>query len=287
MVPPARSRSDEIDGNLVVMSGAGAVRPQSLVWLALHTVAGTMDTCGVSWWQSGSESLLTSLLGTSARSLLGNLAVQHVNRTDARPAQYFPSSLDTKAGAVRAWGSTWSWVGAPASGNSAATRLGKSAELGDILMISDVCSSSTSVPTTSTSASWARIFSPTSLYRLALISFEPPPPPLPLSPPPPALEPVQAASSGPRLSPPSTPSPPPLWTMATFYDQSLAPLKYDDGGTLLSRIAATATSWGRLGHWCDVATPRLSSISLSSASRLFGFAQPVAPRRSARIAARG
>ena len=191
MVPPARSRSDEIDGNLVVMSGAGAVRPHSLVWLALDTVAGTMDTCGVSWWQSGSESLLTSLLGTSARSLLGNSAVQHVNRTDACPAQYFPSSLDTKAGAVRAWGSTWSWVGAPASGNSAATRLGKSAELGDIRMISDVCSSSTSVPTTSTSASWARIFSPTSLYRLALISFEPPPPPLPLSPPPPALEPVQ------------------------------------------------------------------------------------------------
>ena len=64
-VPPARSRSDEIDGNLVVMSGAGAVRPHSLVWLALDTAAGTMDTCGVSWWQSGSESLLTSLLGTS------------------------------------------------------------------------------------------------------------------------------------------------------------------------------------------------------------------------------
>ena len=38
MVPPARSRSDEIDGNLVVMSGAGAVRPHSLVWLALDTV---------------------------------------------------------------------------------------------------------------------------------------------------------------------------------------------------------------------------------------------------------
>ena len=156
-----------------------------------------------------------------------------------------------------------------------------------IRMISAVCSSS--APTTSTSASWARIFiddfiSPSPLYRLAIISCEPP------SPPPPALEPVKFPARenvGRLLSPPSTPSPPPLWTMATFYDQSFAPLKYDDGGTLLSRIAATATSWGRLGHWCDVATPRLSSISLSSASRLFGFAQPVAPRRSARIAARG
>ena len=159
MVPPVRSRSEEIDGNLAVMI-AGAMQPHSLVRLALDTIAGTTEACGVSWWQSGSESLLTSLLGTSARSLLGNSAVQHVNRTDARPAQYFPSSLDTKAGAVRAWGSTWSWVGAPASGNSAATRLGRSAELGDIRMISDVCSS---VPTTSSSASWARIFFPSSL----------------------------------------------------------------------------------------------------------------------------
>ena len=65
--------------------------------------------------------------------------------------------------------------------------------------------------------------------------------------------------------------------MATFYDQSFAPLKYDDGGTLLSRSAATATSWGRLGHWCDVAT-RLCSISLSSAFRLFAFALPAARR---------
>jgi len=66
--------------------------------------------------------------------------------------------------------------------------------------------------------------------------------------------------------------------MATFYDQSFAPLKYDDGGTLLSRIAATATSWGRLGHWCDVATLRLCGISPSSAFRLFAFALPAARR---------
>ena len=65
--------------------------------------------------------------------------------------------------------------------------------------------------------------------------------------------------------------------MATFYDQSFAPLKYDDGGTLLSRIAATTTSWGRLGHWCDVATLRLCGISPSSAFRLFAFA-PAARR---------
>ena len=73
-------------------------------------------------------------------------------------------------------------------------------------MISDVCSSSTSVPTTSTSASWARIFidnfiSPSSLYRLAIISCEPPPPP------PPALEPVQLPARtnlGRLLSPPSS-----------------------------------------------------------------------------------
>mmetsp|Transcript_40451 Transcript_40451/g.127910 ORF Transcript_40451/g.127910 Transcript_40451/m.127910 type:complete len:235 (+) Transcript_40451:2448-3152(+) len=234
MVPPARSRSEEIDGNSAVVS-AGAVRlaPHSFPASARYGSQHHGHLRGVVV-AGRARAPAQSLLGTSAGSLLGTSAVQ-------------PCST--------------------------------------IRMISAVCSSS--APTTSTSASWARIFSPTSLYRLALISFEPPPPPLPLSPPPPALEPVQAASSGPRLSPPSTPSPPPLWTMATFYDQSLAPLKYDDGGTLLSRIAATATSWGRLGHWCDVATPRLSSISLSSASRLFGFAQPVAPRRSARIAARG
>ena len=65
--------------------------------------------------------------------------------------------------------------------------------------------------------------------------------------------------------------------MATFCDQSFAPLEYDNGGTLLSRSAATATSWGRLGHWCDVAT-RLCSISLSSAFRLFAFALPAARR---------
>ena len=84
MVPLARSRSEEIDGNLAVMI-AGAMQPHSLVQLALDTIAGTTDACGVSWWQSGSESLLTSLLGTSARSLLGNSAVQRVNRTDACP----------------------------------------------------------------------------------------------------------------------------------------------------------------------------------------------------------
>ena len=70
-------RSDEIDGNLVVMSGAGVVRPHSFVRLALDTTAGTTDTCGVSWWQSGSESLLTSLLGTS---LLGRKPARHLGR---------------------------------------------------------------------------------------------------------------------------------------------------------------------------------------------------------------
>ncbi|EOD24581.1 hypothetical protein EMIHUDRAFT_206587 [Emiliania huxleyi CCMP1516] len=67
-----------------------------------------------------------------------------------------------------------------------------------------VCSSS--APTTSTSASWARIFidnfiTPSSLYRLAIISCEPPPPP------PPALEPVQLPARtnvGRLLSPPSS-----------------------------------------------------------------------------------
>ncbi|EOD24538.1 hypothetical protein EMIHUDRAFT_206521 [Emiliania huxleyi CCMP1516] len=65
--------------------------------------------------------------------------------------------------------------------------------------------------------------------------------------------------------------------MATVYDQSLAPLKCDNGGTLLSRIAATTTSWGRLGHLCNVATLRLCGISPSSAFRLFAFA-PAARR---------
>ncbi|EOD21312.1 hypothetical protein EMIHUDRAFT_241357 [Emiliania huxleyi CCMP1516] len=71
-------------------------------------------------------------------------------------------------------------------------------------MISAVCSSS--APTTSTSASWARIFidnfiSPSSLNRLAIISCEPPPPP------PPAHEPVQLPARtnlGRLLSPPSS-----------------------------------------------------------------------------------
>ena len=73
-------------------------------------------------------------------------------------------------------------------GTSAGSLLGTSAvqPCSMIRVISAVCSSS--VPTTSSSASWARIFidnfiSPSSLYRLAIISCEPPPPP------PPALEP--------------------------------------------------------------------------------------------------
>ena len=42
-------------------------------------------------------------------------------------------------------------------------------------------------------------------------------------------------------------------------------------------LFSTATSWGRLGHWCDVATLRLCGISPSSAFRLFAFA-PAARR---------